>query len=174
MTIGNIVASFSLGHRIDLKQLVLKARNVSFNPRKFTGASMRLRDPKCTGLFFATGKVVVLGIKSQEALSIAAARLKIGYTDAQMLYLTIHNVTASAATGYRIRLEGLYNEHYRFSTYEPELFHGLYYRMLEPKVCFIIFITGTITACGASTWEDLIEGYEKLLPVLQKFRLKDS
>ncbi|KDO29222.1 hypothetical protein SPRG_19892 [Saprolegnia parasitica CBS 223.65] len=179
MTIANIVGSFHLGVKIDLKELVLKARNVAYNPRRFSGASMRLQDPKATGVFFCSGKVVMLGLTSEEAFRTTASRLlsivqKIGYTDADIHYLMIHNVTASGCVGYRIRLEGLHNEHYQFSTYEPELFHGLYYRMMEPRVCFIIFVTGTVTACGAESWDDVLEGFEKLLPALEQFRLRPT
>ncbi|OQR93834.1 hypothetical protein ACHHYP_02197 [Achlya hypogyna] len=177
MTIANVVGSFTLGVKIDLKTLVLQARNVAFNPRRFSGASMRMRDPKATGVFFASGKVLVVGAESEELLTVAANRFvsivqKIGYPDAALHYLLVHNITGSGALGFRIRLEGLHNEHYRFCTYEPELFHGLYYRMVEPKVCFIIFITGTVTACGATSWDDVLEGFEKLRPTLQKYELR--
>jgi transcription initiation factor TFIID TATA-box-binding protein len=49
----------------------------------------------------------------------------------------------------RFDLEGLSNAHSKFSTYEPEIFPGLVYRMLKPKLVMLIFNTGKIVFTGA-------------------------
>jgi transcription initiation factor TFIID TATA-box-binding protein len=48
-----------------------------------------------------------------------------------------------------IRLEGLASGHALFSSYEPELFPGLIYRMAKPKVVLLIFVSGKIVLTGA-------------------------
>ena len=47
------------------------------------------------------------------------------------------------------RLEGLHYAHGHYSHYEPELFPGLIYRMVEPKVVFLVFVSGKIVITGA-------------------------
>ena len=39
---------------------------------------------------------------------------------------------------------------YVISQYEPELFPGLIYRMKEPKVVLLIFVSGKVVLTGAS------------------------
>ena len=43
-----------------------------------------------------------------------------------------------------IRLEGLVLTHSQFSSYEPELFPGLIYRMVKPRIVLLIFVSGKV------------------------------
>ena len=43
-----------------------------------------------------------------------------------------------------IRLEGLVLTHSQFSSYEPELFPGLIYRMVKPRIVILIFVSGKV------------------------------
>jgi transcription initiation factor TFIID TATA-box-binding protein len=36
--------------------------------------------------------------------------------------------------------------------YEPELFPGLIYRMKQPKIVLLIFVSGKIVLTGAKVW----------------------
>ena len=36
-----------------------------------------------------------------------------------------------------------------FASYEPELFPGLIYRMMEPKIVLLIFVSGKVVLTGA-------------------------
>jgi transcription initiation factor TFIID TATA-box-binding protein len=49
-------------------------------------------------------------------------------------------MVAVADCGFPIRLEGLHLSHAKFSSYEPELFPGLIYRLANPKVVLLIFV----------------------------------
>ncbi|KAJ3475629.1 hypothetical protein NLI96_g11711 [Meripilus lineatus] len=60
-TLQNIVATVNLDCRLDLKTIVLHARNAEYNPKRFAAIIMRIRDPKTTALIFASGKMVVMG-----------------------------------------------------------------------------------------------------------------
>ena len=42
----------------DLKVIATHARNVEYNPKRFSAAVLRLRDPKATALVFNSGKVL--------------------------------------------------------------------------------------------------------------------
>jgi transcription initiation factor TFIID TATA-box-binding protein len=66
-------------------------------------------------------------------------------------------------------LESLNTEHSNFSTYEPELFPGLIYRMHEPKIVLLIFASGKIVLTGAKNREDIVRAFDKMYNVLKKF-----
>lgn len=36
--------------------------------------------------------------------------------------------------------------------YEPELFPGLIYRMVDPKVVLLIFVSGKVVLTGEAAW----------------------
>lgn len=66
-----------------------------------------------------------------------------------------------------IRLEGLASRHHMFSSYEPELFPGLIYRMIKPKIVLLIFVSGKIVLTGAKVREEIYQAFEMIYPVLQ-------
>lgn len=46
-------------------------------------------------------------------------------------------------------MEALALQHQSFSTYEPEIFPGLIYRMVKPKIVLLIFVSGKVVLTGA-------------------------
>ena len=55
-----------------------------------------------------------------------------------------------------------------FSSYEPELFPGLIYRMMKPKIVLLIFVSGKIVLTGAKVREEIYQAFElicKLSPM---------
>lgn len=60
----------------------------------------------------------------------------------------IQNFTATADLRFPVRLEALQQAHGQFSSYEPELFPGLVYRMVRPRVVLLIFVNGKIVFTG--------------------------
>lgn len=58
--------------------------------------------------------------------------------------------------------------------YEPELFPGLIYRMENPRIVFLVFVSGKIVVTGAKARSVILEGMHKLFPVLYRFRKAPS
>ncbi|KAK4850906.1 hypothetical protein QYF36_010893 [Acer negundo] len=83
---------------------------------------MRIREPKTTALIFASGKVVCTGAKSEEQSKVAARK-----------YARI-----VLKVGFPVKFQ-----------YEPEIFPGLVYRMKQPKVALLIFVSGKVVITGA-------------------------
>jgi len=139
---------------------------------------MRLREPRSTALLFANGKMIVTCEKEKLCLEAAgkyvAIICKIGFTQAGFYDYRIQNMTATLDVGFPIRLEGLFYAHAAHSTYEPELFPGLVYRMDDPKVVLFIFVSGKVVLTGAKTTEALYNAAEKIVPHLQEFMKKSS
>jgi len=76
----------------------------------------------------------------------------------------------TADVGFPIRLEGLVYAHSAFASYEPELFPGLIYRLVSPRVVFLIFVSGKVVITGAKKESDLSSALTKLYPVLVEFK----
>ncbi|KAG9047605.1 TATA-box-binding protein [Tulasnella sp. UAMH 9824] len=173
-TLQNIVATVNLDCRLDLKTIALHARNAEYNPKRFAAVIMRIRDPKTTALIFASGKMVVTGAKSEDDSRLASrkyARIvqKLGF-DAKFSEFKIQNIVGSCDVKFPIRLEGLAYSHGQFSSYEPELFPGLIYRMLKPKVVLLIFVSGKIVLTGAKVREEIYTAFNTIYTVLLEFK----
>ncbi|XP_048424868.1 TATA-box-binding protein-like [Pyrus x bretschneideri] len=54
--------------------------------------------------------------------------------------------------------------------YEPEIFLGLIYRMKQPKIVLLIFVSGKIVLTGAKARTETYEAFENIYPVLTGFR----
>lgn len=173
-TLQNIVATVNLDCRLDLKTIALHARNAEYNPKRFAAVIMRIREPKTTALIFASGKMVVTGAKSEDDSKLASrkyARIiqKLGF-NAKFTDFKIQNIVGSCDIKFPIRLEGLASRHHMFSSYEPELFPGLIYRMMKPKIVLLIFVSGKIVLTGAKVREEIYQAFELIHPVLSDFR----
>ncbi|RUS23060.1 TBP-domain-containing protein [Endogone sp. FLAS-F59071] len=158
---------------------------------------MRIREPKTTALIFASGKMVVTGAKSEDDSKLASrkyARIiqKLGF-QAKFTDFKIQNIVGSCDVKFPIRLEGLAYSHGHFSSvsnwwciadadtqsvyvflpmpqYEPELFPGLIYRMVKPKIVLLIFVSGKIVLTGAKVREEIYQAFQAIYPVLTEFR----
>jgi transcription initiation factor TFIID TATA-box-binding protein len=164
-----------LGVRLDLKQIALRCRNTEFNPRRFAAVIMRLREPRATALVFASGKLVITGTKSSHNCSLATKKIayileRVGFQPASYINFKVQNIVGTVDVGFPIRLEGVAFAHPTFSSYEPELFPGLIYRLIHPRVVLLIFVSGKVVITGAKTEDQLVEGLKKVFPVLMEFR----
>ncbi|KAM0951898.1 putative TATA-box binding protein [Dioscorea sansibarensis] len=173
-TLQNIVSTVNLDCKLDLKAIALQARNAEYNPKRFAAVIMRIREPKTTALIFASGKMVCTGAKSEQQSKLAArkyARIiqKLGFP-AKFKDFKIQNIVGSCDVKFPIRLEGLAYSHGAFSSYEPELFPGLIYRMKQPKIVLLIFVSGKIVLTGAKVRDETYTAFENIYPVLTEFR----
>ena len=50
----------------------LSPRNPEYNPKRFSAVIMRIREPRTTALIFSTGRIVITGAKSEQAVMLAA------------------------------------------------------------------------------------------------------
>ncbi|KAJ1294835.1 hypothetical protein BS78_01G176700 [Paspalum vaginatum] len=173
-TLQNIVSTVSLDCQLDLQQIANRARNAEYNPKRFAAVVMRIRDPKTTALVFASGKMVCTGAKSEDHSRLAArkyARIiqKLGFP-ARFKDFKIQNIVGSCDVKFPIRLEGLYFASGLFANYEPEIFPGLIYRMVDPKIVILVFVSGKVVLTGAKVREEIYTAFENMYPLLVQFR----
>lgn len=136
---------------------------------------MRLREPKATALIFGSGKLVITGTKSSHNSSLATKKIayileRIGFRPTDHINFKVQNIVGTVDCGFPIRLEGVAFAHPTSSSYEPELFPGLIYRLAQPKVVLLVFVSGKVVITGAKTEESLVEGLKRVFPILLEFR----
>jgi len=170
----NIVSTVNMCCRLDLKKIALHARNAEYNPKRFAAVIMRIREPRTTALIFTSGKMVCTGAKSEEDSRLAArkyARIvqKLGF-ETRFKDFKIQNMVGSCDVKFPIRLEGLVLTHSQFSSYEPELFPGLIYRMVKPRIVLLIFVSGKVVLTGAKVRQEIYEAFDNIYPILKNFK----
>jgi transcription initiation factor TFIID TATA-box-binding protein len=113
-----------------------------------------------------------MDFKVQNIVGTAGKRILHSWTDPfrQSLSLILVFLQFKIDVGFPIRLEGLVYAHSAFASYEPELFPGLIYRLVSPRVVFLIFVSGKIVITGAKKESDLANALTKIYPVLVEFK----
>lgn len=172
--VHNVVATIDVNCQLNLLRIALHTRNAEFNPKRFAAVIMRIRNPMTTALIFSSGKVVICGARNESASKLAGKKYakiieKLGF-DVKNVAFKIHNIVASCDVKFPIHIEKLYSDEVQFSSYEPELFPGLVYRMVRPKVAFLIFVSGRIVLTGAKTRSELQEAFQNIYPLLQLYK----
>lgn len=171
----NVVASGTLGHRIDLNAIMKSFPNVEYNPKKFPGLVFRLRRPKTTTLIFNSGKMICTGARSEKLARSAIRRVvrllrENGVVLLSEVQIEVVNIVATVDLGVGVDLEMA-----EFTLdnvmYEPEQFPGLIYRMQEPKVVFLIFASGKLVCTGGRSEASVSEAVEKIGKMLVEMNL---
>eukprot|EP00397_Hematodinium_sp_SG-2012_P028644 GEMP01030175.1.p1 GENE.GEMP01030175.1~~GEMP01030175.1.p1 ORF type:complete len:237 (+),score=53.35 GEMP01030175.1:125-835(+) len=173
--IQNVICAFHLQAEVDLKQINFRLRTAEYNPRKCQAVVFRVRDPTVTAMIYHGGRVTIAGAKSEAdgfraAKKIAKTMQKIGYAEAVVSNFKVENIIAKVDMEFPVRLEQLAYDYKAYATYEPELFPGCVYRMFEPKVSLLIFVTGKVTMSGAKSNEDVDAALRGIYPILFKLQ----
>uniref|UniRef100_T1JFL9 TATA-box-binding protein n=1 Tax=Strigamia maritima TaxID=126957 RepID=T1JFL9_STRMM len=173
--IVSVVSTANLGCKLDLKKIVRHAKDAQYDPKKFAAVIMRIREPRTTAQIFKSGKMSVLGAKSEEDSKIAARRYariiqKLGF-EVKFSNFKIQSIVGVCDVKFHIRLEGLVLAHKLISSYEPELFPGLIYHMANPRVVVTIFVHGKIVLTGAKMKSEIYEAFDYIYPILKQFKI---
>lgn len=74
--VQNIVASANMNVTVNLDVLATKCENTEYEPEQFPGLVFSLAEPKTVMLVFRSGKMIITGAKTPEAVNIAAEKTK--------------------------------------------------------------------------------------------------
>ncbi len=74
--VQNIVASASLGGKVDLEKVTYQLEKTIYEPEQFPGLIYRMDQPKVVILIFSTGKLVVTGAKKEQEVYEAVNKLQ--------------------------------------------------------------------------------------------------
>jgi len=174
VTLQNCVATIDLGCELNLMTINSRTRNSEYNPMRFNGVIMRIRDPRSTALIFRSGKVVCTGARNEHDALISSKKFariiqKLGF-NIKFVNFKIQNIVATCDLRFPIKLENLHQVHGQFSRYEPELFPGLIYRLIKPRLVLLIFVNGKIVFTGGKSRQDIKDALDTMYPILRSFR----
>ncbi len=175
ISVENVVATASLGQRLDLLAIMKVFRNVEYRPKKFPGLVFRMKRPKTATLIFSTGKMVCTGAKSDKLARSAIRKVVKELKNNGIIILgkptiVIQNIVASANLHGLVDLEAAADV-LENVMYEPEQFPGAIYRMGDPKVVILIFSSGKLVITGAKSAEMVDVAVAKLHGILEDYGL---
>ena len=84
--IQNIVASASLGGKVDLEQAVGALGKTMYEPEQFPGLIHRMDEPRAVILLFATGKLVCTGAKREQDVHDAVHKLHASLEEKNLIF----------------------------------------------------------------------------------------
>jgi len=175
VSVENVVATATLGQKLDLIAIMKVFRNVEYRPKKFPGLVFRLKRPKTATLIFSTGKMVCTGAKSEKLARTAIRKVVRELKNSGIIILgkpeiVIQNIVATANLHGLVDLEAAVDVLDNVM-YEPEQFPGLIYRMADPKVVILVFASGKLVCTGGKSAEMVDVAVVKLHGILEDFDL---
>ncbi|KAK6731567.1 hypothetical protein RB195_007803 [Necator americanus] len=175
--IRNVVCNYTLPLHIDLRKLALNTNNVTFDRGRGVLLKQK-RKPNCYVKIYSSGKVYIVGCKSEADCMLAARNIarrvqKTMNKEKDIVRIRnykVCNVLATCRMPFGIKIEELAQQYPAQSQYEPELSVGLVWRSQDPKATLRIHTTGSITVTGASSESDVMRSIEMMYPIVRKFR----
>lgn len=173
----NVVASATLGQRVNLEAVVRSFPNAKFPSERFPGLVFRLKKPKTATLIFGSGNLVCTGARSEnEAINAVENLVRElsgkGLITPQKPEIKIDNIVASANLMQNVDLYSA--SRFQGTMYEPDQFPALIYRMDEPKVVFLIFSSGRLICVGAKSEKEAHRAVRRLIQKLEAVERSES
>jgi transcription initiation factor TFIID TATA-box-binding protein len=172
----NVVCNYTLPLHIDLRRIANNSGNAVYD-RSRGFVMKQLRNPACHVKVYSSGKVYIVGCKSEEEAKRAARRVA-RQVQRHMNKLQnvvrirnykICNVLATCKMPFGIKVEELAAK-YKQAHYEPELFVGLTWKFDDPKGTLRIHTTGSISVTGATSEAAVRELIELISPIVREFQ----
>ncbi len=178
-------------HVLDCCLIGRHAKNAVY--AQYKPNSVTIETDGVTGSVFGSGKMVIMGARSELQAVRAARRIARQAQKAMCPTRGVHdmgtasnctcqnllfesfktnNVSASGYLGYAIDIERLSFD-VRFEdevSYEPERFPGLYMMIKRPSLKACIFHVGSVTITGAVSEKEMEEEFNKLCQLLIPFK----
>ena len=166
ISIQNCVSTFNLNNKLDLRKEALQHFFFEYNPSKFAASTVRLREPRTTALIFASGNVVCTGAKERWQSLLAARQytrlmqrhgIRVSFSN-----FKVQNIVACTSVDRPLKLQEMAEQWSEYCSYEPELFPGLIFRIVDPKLVFLIFRSGKIVCTGGKSKKIIEDMYKKM------------
>ncbi|MEM2875079.1 MAG: TATA-box-binding protein [Candidatus Hadarchaeales archaeon] len=158
--VQNIVLSVTYeGVEFNLERLAKSLDNARYDPEVFPGIAYKSEDPPASFLIFASGKMNCVGAKSMQDAKLAIKKLtnklrKAGVKIRSEPKVQVQNIVASFDFGREFDLERIARS-FENTEYEPEVFPGLVFRVEDPKVVVLLFVSGKGVCAGAKSMADI-------------------
>ncbi|CAF2671085.1 unnamed protein product [Rotaria sp. Silwood2] len=150
--VNNVVGSFALGCKLNLRKIAMEASNVIYK-RDQAMVLMKIRNPNCSANVWSSGKVTVTGTTSEDdsrrgARRIARSLQRLGFK-VKFRHYRVVNCLATCTMPWPIDIIKLSRIYSESVSYEPEIHPGATVRLSE-KAVLKVFTTGSVTLTAPS------------------------
>ena len=152
--------------------------NSTFKKKKFAAITIRLFDPHCTVLLFASGKMVLTGCRDfllcvlATHKVIAILRQAIPCVDFECSIIQMQNIVGHVDMDLdrqNIDLDLFYKQYNIECTFQRSMFPGLVYRAQNSTVVMLIFGSGRVVITGGKCLQSINAAWHNLKSKLQSF-----
>jgi transcription initiation factor TFIID TATA-box-binding protein len=171
--IVNIVLSVTYeGVEFNLEKLARSLDGARYDPEVFPGIAYKSDEPLASFLIFASGKMNCVGAKSMKDAKLAIKKLtmklkKAGVKIRAEPKVKVQNIVASFDFGTEFDLERIART-FDNTEYEPEVFPGLVFRMEDPAVVVLLFVSGKGVCAGAKSTKDINRAAINITKILKR------
>jgi len=171
--VQNIVLSVTYeGVEFNLEKLAKSLDGARYDPEVFPGIAYKSEDPPASFLIFASGKMNCVGARSMTDAKLAIKKLTKKLRKARIKVksepkVEVQNIVASFDFGREFDLERIARS-YENTEYEPEVFPGLVFRLDDPKVVVLLFVSGKGVCAGAKGMKDIQRAAQKITKILRQ------
>ena len=171
--IQNIVLSVTYEDtEFNLKKLARSLDGARYDPESFPGVVYKSYHPRASFLIFASGKMNCVGARSVSDAKQAIWKLTRKLRKARIKVKTepklkVQNIVASVDFGRKFDLEDIARR-FENTEYEPEVFPGLVFRLDDPKVVVLLFVSGKGVCAGAKSIKDVKKATQKINKILSR------
>ncbi|MEM2878182.1 MAG: TATA-box-binding protein [Candidatus Hadarchaeales archaeon] len=170
--VQNIVLSVTYEDvEFNLERLAKSLDNARYDPEVFPGIAYKSEDPPASFLIFASGKMNCVGAKSMQDAKLAIKKLtnklkKAGIRIKSEPKVQVQNIVASFDFSREFDLEKIART-FDNTEYEPEVFPGLVFRVDDPKVVVLLFVSGKGVCAGAKSMADIKKAADIITKLLK-------
>ncbi len=171
--IQNIVLSVTYEDtKFNLEKLTRSLDGTVYDPEIFPGVVYKSKHPRASFLIFASGKMNCVGARSMNDAKMAIKQLTRKLREAHIKVKTepkvkVQNIVASVNFGRKFDLERIARR-FENAEYEPEVFPGLVFRLDDPKVVLLLFVSGKGVCAGAKSIKDVKRAAQKTSEILHR------
>ena len=174
----NVVCNDFLERPVNMPWLLRTFPQTDYRFQQFPAASYRVRPPVGLVLrIFANGKITALGAATAEETELGLQDLRqtlnaLGPDKYGMTPVFTSNIVASFSLPYYVKISEVDYEDAAGFTFMRQLFPGLIYRNINPKVTLLIFETGSVMILGARSYNAILVAVERIDQVLQRYKVE--
>jgi len=171
--IQNIVLSVTYADtEFNLEKVAKLLDGAVYDPEVFPGITYKSEHPRASFLIFASGKMNCVGASSMSDAKQAIEKLTRKLRKAHIKVKTdpkvkVQNIVASVDFGRKFDLEHIARS-FENTEYEPEVFPGLVFRLGDPKVVLLLFVSGKGVCAGAKSLRDVKRAALKTSEILRR------
>ncbi len=169
--IQNIVMSVTYKDlELNLERISKILPGARYDPEIFPGVTYKSGSPRASFLIFSSGKMNCVGANCIADAKGAIEKLtrKLRRSGIRIKYeptTKVQNIVASLDFGREFDLEKIART-YENAEYEPEVFPGLVFRLEDPKVVVLIFVSGKCICAGAKRLNDVKRAGKEITRIL--------